>query len=130
MGLDQYAYTTTNAHRVACETGANEEQLEAFAETADQLFYWRKHANLNQWMTDLYFEKDGGSTEFNCVKVWLDPEDIDALEKAVCGAGLPHGEGFFWGKSTLEDKLLDLDFIRKARAAMKAGKEVYYYCWY
>jgi hypothetical protein len=130
MGLDQYAYTTSHAHRVAHETGANEEQLEAFEEGCEQLHYWRKHANLNQWMTDLYFQKDGGVSEFNCVKLFLDAEDIDALEKVVCEGALPHGEGFFWGKSTLEDKLLDLEFISKARKALKSGKEVYYYCWY
>lgn len=115
MGLDQYAHIRTDST----------EPLE--------ICYWRKHANLNQWMTLLAVQKGVVKTEqeFNCVALDLLSEDIDALEAAVCQPeGLPHGEGFFWGKSSLEDKLVDLDFIRKARKAIKKGYKVSYSCWW
>ncbi len=49
MGLDQYAYRRGSK----IETAVDFEQ-----EGTDELIYqWRKHANLQDWMESLYWEK-------------------------------------------------------------------------
>jgi hypothetical protein len=132
MGLDQYAYSISKHDKNLLDSDEYRDG-ELAIESEDKLTQWRKHANLNRWMSELAVKKGIVSDEgdFNCQRLWLTPEDIDALEEAVCSAGgLPTGTGFFWGVSTLEDKLTDLDFIRQARKALKQGKEVYYTCWW
>ena len=62
MGLDQYAFAIKDDERV-------------------ELAYWRKHANLQGWMQELYHAR-GGTEDFNCIPVALDNDDLDRLEKA------------------------------------------------
>jgi len=121
MGLDMFAYTTN-------------EDIPAvdFYEPKDaaELFYWRKHPNLHGWMERLYRTKRGKKKSFNLVTVRLDNHDLDALEAIVNADQLPFTEGFFFGESHPEDKQDDLDFIQKARAALKQGKKAYYISWW
>lgn len=136
MGLDQYAYYND----------ANGEETE--------IAYWRKHNRLQGWMEDLWEDKgrpnykevnNGGMGDFNCVPLPLTEQDLDNLENAVCEKALPSCGGFFFGDDSFswedEDgnkfggydyyyKQDDLDFIEKARQALKDGKEVYYTCWW
>lgn len=128
MGLDQHAYAISKHDKALLETDEYRDGDLAI-ESEEKLMYWRKHANLNEWMARLY-EADGGMQEFNCKRLWLSIDDIDALEKTVLADSLPHGEGFFWGQSSPEDKASDLEFIAKARDAFSRGLEVYYYCWW
>jgi hypothetical protein len=121
MGLDMYAFTTRQ-----------DIPPTDFDEPGDcaQLFYWRKHPNLHGWMQNLYFERGGANRDFNCSPVRLDPVHLDALEKAVFDNELPFTAGFFFGQSRPEDQERDLEFIRKARDAFKAGKQVFYTSWW
>ena len=136
MGLDQYAYS---------KDSDGEEK---------ELAYWRKHNRLQGWMEELWEDKgrpnyeptdNGGLGDFNCVPLPITNEDLDALEESVCGKTLPETGGFFFGHDSFgwEDengkafekndyyyKEDDIDFIEKARQALKEGKEVYYNCWW
>ena len=123
MGLDQYAYAVDN----------NGEKSE--------LTYWRKHPNLQGWMESLWESKgrpgrrdDEDSnvmSEFNCVPLELNRDDLDDLEDAVVGSGLPETCGFFFGSDSDDYyKRQDLDFIRKAREALDNGLTVVYDSWW
>lgn len=116
MGLDQWA----KAHSVDDEDNSRE------------LAYWRKHPNLEGWMANLWRSREdcpGG--EFNCVKLYLNEDDLDELEKDVLCAKLPETAGFFFGTPADEYyKEQDLDFIASARDALASGDKVYYSSWW
>ena len=57
MGLDQYA-TARKGEATIDEDGY------AYYKDSIELAYWRKHPNLEGFMSDLYYEK-GGEDEFN-----------------------------------------------------------------
>ena len=62
MGLDQYAFTPDNS------------------ENPD--FIWRKHAKLQTFMENIYYNRAGSDAEtFNCVDLNLTAEDIETLEE-------------------------------------------------
>jgi len=141
MGLDQYATSITSRGltlREQMQSIPTSEERKAFAQKNNldqeiaELCYWRKHANLNEWMTQLAVSRgvvsDAG--DFNCVDLVLTSEDIDALEQSINGGNLPHGEGFFWGASDERDTKLDRVFIQNARQAFLEGKQVVYSCWW
>ena len=119
MGLDQYAYIVDNGG----EPNSAEDQED---------FYWRKHNRLHGWMENLYRSR-GGEGEFNCVKLRLHLEDIDALEADVLNRELPETGGFFFGDDSYgcdTDRETDLKFIDHARRGLNTGKAVYYDSWW
>lgn len=135
MGLDQYAFVTTRVPDSPVDFESPED--------ASQIQYWRKHANLQGWMENLYWQRKGTEPQttdqnktfgsmstFNCVNLALLPEDIERLEEDVLGDHLPYTTGFFFGSSQPEDKEADLEFIAKAREAFSEGKCVYYTSWW
>jgi len=118
MGLDQYAHSVDE----------NGEKTE--------IAYWRKHNRLQGWMEKQWRDL-GGEGDFNCEELELSPADIDVLEDAVMAARLPQTEGFFFGQDSYEDqrwsadyRKQDVEFIEAARAALRAGHRVLYYCWW
>lgn len=120
MGLDMFAWTT------AATTPAVD-----FPEPEDAklLHHWRKHPNLHGWMFAHYRRCRGTNEDFTLVPVVLTADALDRLEKDVRRNRLPHTEGFFFGRSTGNEKADDLAFIAKARAAIKRGLTVYYTAW-
>ena len=90
MGLDMFAYSTFEAI-----TGSVDFEVK----DATELHYWRKHPDLHGWMRLLYREKDGTNSEFNCVNVRLDAEDLGRLEADIREKRLPRTDGFFFGES-------------------------------
>lgn len=95
-------------------------------------FQWRKHPNLHGFFESLY-ERKGGMEVFNCgARVKLSLNDLEALEKAVRAKLLPPTEGFFFGKSegNRQERRIDLQFVKKARIAIKEGKTIYYTSWW
>ena len=117
MGLDMFA-CTTRAEIPAVD----------FEEPQDstELFYWRKHPNLQGWMEALYLRKGGRNPEFNLSALVLDSADLDQLESDVTSDRLPDTSGFFFGHSDGSERDDDLAFIDKARAALASGKTVFY----
>ena len=123
MGLDQWAY--------AVDTNGEKEQLAA----------WRKHPNLQGWMENLWESKgrpnandtpDSNSmSDFNCVPLELNHDDLDALERDLNNNKLPSTVGFFFGSDSDEYYLQqDLDFVEKARDALDSGLTVVYDSWW
>lgn len=124
MGLDQFAFAVDN----------NGEKQE--------LACWRKHPNLQGYMEDLWRAKGKpglddanmgglGLSDFNCIPLELNSDDLDDLEDAVRGSGLPSTAGFFFGSDSDDYyKPQDLEFIKKAREALDSGLTVVYDSWW
>jgi len=96
MGLDQYANTVTKRGqelRKEMLTLPTNEERRAFAELhrikdeVHEIAYWRKHADLNEWMTRLAVKKGVVKEErdFNCTDLVLTPEDIDSSGEGLAG---------------------------------------------
>lgn len=125
MGLDMYAYATKA--KLKSEVDFTETNLKP-----EEVHYWRKHPNLHGWMQELYESKGGKSDSFNGDCVVLTESDLEDLEHDIKQYDLPNTSGFFFGQSqTDEDEVKDdLDFVTKAREAIKEGKTVYYTSWW
>lgn len=105
-----------------------------------EVAYWRKHADLNEYMTNLYYEKtpeDCQASEFNCVRLLLTKDDLlDLMEKVVKelanpGTEFKTGHGFFWGETARKDWIETLDILNKVIESTDFKKEtIYYSCWY
>ncbi len=135
MGLDQtsYAVTPDVAHLVhITERELTDEEQTALDDGTVSITKWRKHADLNKWMEDLYVRK-GGMDVFNLIPLKIERDDLLALRMHLQVNGNTYaerGQGFFWGESTHEDILLDHSFIDKALKMLDEGYEVYYSCWW
>lgn len=109
MGLDQFGFARKSGHKDI------------------EIMSWRKHANLEGWMADLYKQR-GGKEKFNCIELMLTEGNLNALERNV--ENLRKSEGFFWGESTEGDTLDTKQFIEKAREYIKKGYEIIYTSWW
>lgn len=125
MGLDMYAFSTKAKPKSEVDFETNNFQPE-------EIHYWRKHPNLHGWMQNLYDEKGGTSPDFNGDCVVLTNDDLDCLEHDLKQWDLPDTTGFFFGTDENNDEELkdDLEFVEKAREAIKDGKTVYYTSWW
>ena len=120
--------------------------LDQYADGLNKEFYWRKHARLQVFMAREYNKQnpkeekstDGdslGHLGFNGGPVNITKEILDRLEEAIKNGYYDYfaSDGFFWGQqfqeeSVKEYKELDKQFLRAARKALKAGREVTYNC--
>ena len=108
MGLDQYAFAVRDDERI-------------------EIFYWRKHANLEGWMSKLYYDR-GGKGEFNCVDLKLFESDLMRLQRDY--RSLPYSTGFFWGESGGSDDENTAEFIEKALEYQGKGYDIIYTSWW
>lgn len=108
MGLDQYAFARKG-----------EEEIE--------LMYWRKHANLQGWMENLY-RKRGGDHLFNCIDLKLTSEDLVRLDKEH--RNLEKASGFFWGETSEAKIERTQEFIDNAFVKLTEGYEIIYSSWW
>jgi hypothetical protein len=95
--------------------------------------YWRKFNHLHGWMEELYRHKGGQSESFNCDTVRLMPDDLDALYVLAASKALAPTQGFFFGSYEPfndDDKGEVIDFIQKARSAIRDGYAVLYSSWW
>ena len=123
MGLDMYALAT--------KAKLNREvDFDTINLDTEDVHYWRKHPNLHGWMQNLYENKGGTSDSFNGDCVVLTESDLDVLEYDINRRNLPQTQGFFFGNSDGEEIQDDLEFVSKAREAIKEGKTVYYTSWW
>ncbi len=109
MGLDQYAFA----------------RKEGQAEV--KLMQWRKHANLEGWMANLYHSR-GGAGDFNCVDLKLREEDLDRLQEEC--QNLETARGFFWGESHPDDDVDTQEFISLAYKRLNDGWTIIYTSWW
>ena len=108
------------------KTGDGDIDFEGLIVDIEEIAYWRKHPNLHGWMEQLYRKKGGTDPSFNGDTVLLTEEDIDNLKIAVLTRSLPSTSGFFFGESKQEINFADLEFIEKAKQAIKEGYTIYY----
>ena len=95
--------------------------------------YWRKFNHLHGWMEELYRSKGGKGPDFNCDTVRLMPDDLDALYVLASSKALVPTQGFFFGSYEPfddDDKGEVIDFVQKARQAIKDGHAVIYSSWW
>tara|TARA_A200000159_G_scaffold163425_1_gene189612 strand:- start:2654 stop:2983 length:330 start_codon:yes stop_codon:yes gene_type:complete len=109
MGLDQYAFARKEG------------------EKDTEIMYWRKHADLEGWMSDLYHSR-GGKADFNCVELKLEVQDLERLEREH--RNLETAQGFFWGESRPEDLNATDDFLSLAYKAIEDGYDIIYTSWW
>ena len=136
MGLDQFAYRVKKGFikkPVDFQTEKYNEETQEHEVLTDkkELHYWRKHPYLQGWMSELYYEKGGESSEFNCVNVQLTWSDLETLEEDIKTGKLPDTCGFFFGDDSSEEyKEEDLGFVEEALTAIRKGYDVYYSSWW
>jgi len=122
--------------------------LDQYADGLNKEFYWRKHARLQVFMAREYDKQnpkeekatsqnysDLSHLGFNGGPVNITNEILDRLEKAIKDGYWNYfaHDGFFWGQQFQEDsvkeyKKRDKEFLKAARKALKAGREVTYNC--
>ena len=129
MGLDAYLYRYKGKNKKEVDFKTNEEE---------EIHYWRKHQNLEEFMSQLYFKKGGEGTEsfgghkdFNCCKVELKKQDINTLQELIISDKLPQGGGFFHGNnSDAYYKEETLEALKRAKNAIEEGDRIYYTSWW
>jgi hypothetical protein len=134
MGLDQYAWAQRPEYAhldLITERELTDEEFALVDSNKVTLREWRKHADLNAWMTELYHRK-GGTEEFNCITMPITRDDLMSLLHHIEANNgyAERGNGFFWGETRPEDIESDKEFIRLALNALDEGYEVFYSCWY
>lgn len=97
-----------------------------------EVYYWRKHYGLHEWMRDLWEMKSKNPKnlkefasaietknleEFHCVYLNLVLEDIEQYENDIKNVEYDRKEE-------------DLEFIQKAKKELNNGKELFYYSQY
>ena len=97
MGLDMVAYTARKA------SVSSEVDFTVEANCLQQLYYWRKHHRLHDWMQRLYVAKGGRNPDFNVAPLALNSADLDALETAIKAGDLWARVEPFSGHLTSED---------------------------
>ena len=122
--------------------------LDQYAQGLDREFYWRKHARLQKFMSrehakqnpkdkrnDTNLEHLGFNGDSKNPNVNITKELLDRLEKAIKNDYCEYfcSDGFFWGQQYQEESVkgykdLDKEFLKAARKALKAGREVTYNC--
>ena len=125
--------------------------LDQFADGLNKEFYWRKHARLQVFMAREYEKQNpkeekasegesnldhlGFNGDSNPAYVNITNEILNRLEKAIKSDYCEYfaSDGFFWGQqfqehSVKEYKKLDKEFLKAARKALKANREVSYNC--
>lgn len=130
MGLDMYAFRV-KAEDVIDDFNVRDDSM-GRKEPLEELAYWRKHHDLHGWMEKVYRAKGGTKESFNCVPVRLYDFDLDNLMIDIVNGNLPQTQGFFFGNNPPDDESMknDLQFIVKAKQAIKAGDAVYYDSWW
>lgn len=134
MGLDMYAWKTK------AEDIRNRDDTE-------ELAYWRKHNRLHGYMEMLwedkgkpfdYDEDNPMGSNFNCIPLELDEDDLKNLKMTIKEKDLPDTQGFFFGHDSYdydteevkEQREYDLDFVKNGLKAIKDGYKVVYSSWW
>jgi len=139
MGLDQYAYKVKKGHISkpvdftfsVFDEDSGEWNRVIPDEDYSEIAYWRKHHDLQGWMKNLYIQKGGTGSQFNCDKLLLTSEDLDRLEHDVENNLLPSTSGFFFGSDNTDYyKNPTLIFIKDALRAIEEGYDIVYDSWW
>ena len=131
MGLDQMAYRIKRG--IINEEVPYNKKTNGLDENPDsgfeEIITWRKHYELDDWMTDLYWKKGGKGNDgmFNCCWMKLSLEDLDELEGLVFMGKISYSD---WPSEIESQKECDLEFIKKAKKIIEDGFDVFYSNWW
>ena len=140
MGLDHVAFVITKESNAVTLLKGDPPPINVVSLVKDKypdpndagvktIWTWRKHADLQAWMTRLFHHR-GGDGDFNVAQdVRVEELDLDDLERDMKD-GLDKGEGFLWGESLPSDEKSTREFIKVARKHLEKGDMVYYSSWY
>ena len=124
MGLDQFAFKvkSRNLESQKQDVDFNVDDIEK-----EELCYWRKHYDLDNWMEQRYRNKGGEDDMFNCC--WMKLSKLDLTELEVC---LLKGEIKYrdWPEELDEQLKSDFKFVDEAKKAIDNGYEVLYTNWW
>lgn len=97
----------------------------------EEIYYWRKHANLNGFMEKLYYAK-GGEGKFNCTPLILTKEDVKkVIEFESTGEEQEVSQGYFWGKSSQSDRDESITVFTNILNSFDFDKyDLVYLCWH
>ena len=116
MGLDQIAWSD-----------------EPDRDESPSKFIWRKHAKLQTFFEDIWYNQMGEKESFNSpAQIQLTRELVEILKKLVEEDELPSSQGGFSYGHQFQDgraedyKEQDLEFCNWALEEIKNGKEVFY----
>jgi hypothetical protein len=133
MGLDMYAYTVPKEFATDITDVQFSENAKTFKE---DLFYWRKHYDLHNWMENLYRNVGGKAESFNCVNVQLDEDTLNELKDAILNRSFyDRVKEFYDNEADIESEIdesmaHDLSFVVAAKAAINKGLAVFYDSWW
>lgn len=138
MGLDQMAYRIKRGiinEEVPCNKKTNDlarrspDLRRSGIGGFEEIGSWRKHYELDDWMTDLYWKKGGKGNDgmFNCCWMKLNLEDLDELESLVFMGEISYSD---WPSEIDTQKEYDLNFIKKAKKIIEDGFDVFYSNWW
>ena len=124
MGLDQFAFKvrSRNLESQKQDVDFNVDDIEK-----EELCYWRKHYDLDNWMQQRYRSKGGNDDMFNCC--WMKLSKLDLTELEVC---LLKGEIKYrdWPDELKDQLQRDFDFVDDAKKAIDNGYDVLYTNWW
>ena len=132
MGLDMYAWKT---------------KAKDLEDGQEPLADWRKHNRLHGYMEELWeskgkpFDTDEQNpmgSNFNCIPLQLDEDDLKELKMTIKAHALPDTQGFFFGHDSYdydteevkEQREYDLEFVKNGLKAIKDGYKVVYSSWW
>ena len=103
-----------------------------------EIAYWRKHSDLNGYMSNMYYDRGGQEDSFNCIPLLLSKEDIEKIiidHKAHLDKNnifkVEEARGFFWGQSDISNWEQSLeDFERILKETDWDNSTIYYHCWW
>ena len=127
MGLDAWFYASEDEFKTDPEdAGAIVPVDEKTSENAIEVGYFRKFHPLQDYMQNLYFEREGQDS-FNCKKISLSENDLkDVLVSAIADTfteGMPAQHSIYY-KTEL------LIIVHSALHLLKDGFTVYYDSWW
>jgi len=113
MGLDSHVYS------VPLESVINDFDFHD-RHGSQELFYWRKHHDMHQFMKRLFISKGGDMKNgFNCENIRITLDDILLLEQDMD-----------WYDEEPSAFKRDLKFISEAKIALADNKALYFTSWY
>lgn len=115
MGLDMFLY--------AKKKGFNENTIE--------IGYWRKHPDLHDYISTLYYRAGGTAEIFNNVKYKLNEEEIEDIIELSINRKLPKSlGGFFFGETIDSDNDSTISIFNIALDYTKKDYEIIYDSWW
>ena len=129
MGLDQYVFIENpKNYNLENKCPQCNNSPDKCSECKDeQVFYWRKHYDLNGWIAEEVCPPE--ITDFNCERIPLTKDHIMKLFNLVISKELSSYSS--WQESSSEEYgIEDLIFIKTAMEHMRNGRELYYYAWW